>query len=130
MSVELTILALGCVFAVVQIFVAAEFEAGQRGFKWAVSSRDGEAPEWSPLVGRLKRAQANYLETFPVFAAAVLIVEVAGRTSSVTEAGAIVWIAARVAFWIVYAIGIPLLRSLLFAVSIVGIGMVLWPALF
>ncbi len=130
MTVELTILAIGCLFGIAQIIVAAEAEALQRGFGWAVSSRETEPPPWSPLVGRLKRAQANYLETFPIFAVAVLIVEVAGISSSLTRTGAIIWIAARAGFWLAYAIGIPVIRSLLFATSLIGIGMVLWPALF
>src|SRR3546814_3013375 len=71
----------------------------------------------------MKRAQANFLETFPIAAAAILIVQVAGLNSTWTAIGAIVWLGARVAFWVVYAIGIPVVRSVLFATSIVGIGM-------
>src|SRR3546814_7849576 len=73
----------------------------------------------------MKRAQANFLETFPIAAAAILIVQVAGLNSTWTAIGAIVWLGARVAFWVVYAIGIPVVRSVLFATSIVGIGMLL-----
>src|SRR3546814_14503559 len=87
------------------------------------------SPPPTPLVGRMKRAQANFLETFPIAAAAILIVQVAGLNSTWTAIGAIVWLGARVAFWVVYAIGIPVVRSVLFATSIVGIGMLLWPAL-
>lgn len=82
-------------------------------------------PPWNPLVGRLKRAQANFLETFPIAAAAILIVETAGLDGTLTAAGAIIWLTARTAFWIVYAIGILVLRTVLFATSIVGIGMIL-----
>lgn len=130
MSIELTVLAWGCVLGVAQTYIAAEFERRQYGSTWAFSSREEAMPPWTPLVGRLKRAQANFLETFPIVVATILIVQVAGLNSSWTATGAIVWLAARVAFWLVYAIGIPVLRSALFAVSIVGIGMMLWPALF
>lgn len=130
MSIELTVLAWGCVLGVVQIFIAAQIETRQYGTKWSLSSREVALPPWSPLVGRLKRAQANFLETFPIAVAAIFIAEVAGLNGTLTAAGAIVWLAARVAFWIVYAIGIPVLRTVIFATSIVGIGMVLWPALF
>lgn len=75
------------------------------------------------------RAQANFPETFPIAAAAILIVQVGGLNSRWTAIGAIVWLAARVAYWPVYAIGIIGLRSLLFFMSIVGIGMMLSPAL-
>ena len=86
-------------------------------------------PRPAPFVGRVMRAQANFLETFPIAAAAILIVEFAGLGSRWTELGAIVWLAARAAYLPVYAIGITVWRTLLFAVSIAGIGMVLWPAL-
>lgn len=129
MSIELTVLAWGCVLGVVQIFVAAQLATRQFGMAWSLSSREVSSPPPTPLVGRMKRAQANFLETFPIAAAAILIVEVAGLNSSWTAIGAIVWLAARLAYWLVYAIGIPGLRSLLFATSIVGIGTVAWPAL-
>lgn len=130
MSIELTVLALGCILGVVQIFVAAQVETRQYGTKWSLSSREVVPPPWNPLVGRLKRAQANFLETFPFAAAAILIAEVAGLNGTLTAAGAIVWFAARAAYWIVYAVGIPVLRTVVFVASIVGIGMILWPALF
>src|SRR3546814_8516890 len=117
MSIELTVLAWGCVLGVVQTYVAAELEGRQYGMKWALSSREAALPPSTPLVGRMKRAQANFLETFPIAAAAILIVQVAGLNSTWTAIGAIVWLGARVAFWVVYAIGIPVVRSVLFARS-------------
>jgi uncharacterized MAPEG superfamily protein len=129
MSFELIVLALGCVFGVVQIFVAAQLESQQYGMEWSLSSRESAMPPPSPLVGRMKRAQANYLETFPIAAAAILIVQVADAGNVWTMIGAAVWLAARAAFWIVYMIGVPVLRSALFATSILGIGMILAGAL-
>src|SRR3546814_8430441 len=68
MSIELTVLAWGCVLGVVQTYVAAELEGRQYGMKWALSSREAALPPPTPLVGRMKRAQANFLETFPIAA--------------------------------------------------------------
>src|SRR3546814_18994254 len=82
MSIELTVLAWGCVLGVVQTYVAAELEGRQYGMKWALSSREAALPPPPPLVGRMKRAQANFLETFPIAAAAILIVQVAGLKST------------------------------------------------
>lgn len=129
MSIELTVLAWGCILGIVQIFAAAQVATRQHGAKWGFSSRELSMPPPTPLVGRMTRAQANFLETFPIAAAAILIVEFAGLNSNSTGIGAIVWLAARLAYLPVYAIGIPVLRTLLFVTSIVGIGMVLWPAL-
>ncbi|WP_043621511.1 MAPEG family protein [Ensifer sp. ZNC0028] len=129
MSVEMTVLALGCVFGIVQVFVAAQLQTRQHGLAWSLSSREVAMPPPTPLVGRLKRAQANFLETFPFAASALLAVEITGANDATTGLGAIVWLSARLAFWLAYAIGIPVLRSALFATSIIGIGLVLWPLL-
>ncbi|MBK1871488.1 MAPEG family protein [Aestuariivirga sp. YIM B02566] len=129
MSIELSVLAWGCVLGVVQIFVAAQLARRQYGLDWALSSREATLPPPTPVVGRMKRAQANFFETFPIAAAAILIVEAGGLNSFWTAAGAILWLAARLLYLPVYAMGITGWRSLLFASSIVGIGLMLWPAL-
>ena len=129
MSIELTVLAWACGFGVVQIFVAAQLATRQYGMAWGVSSRDAAVPPLTPFVGRMKRAQANFLETFPIAAAAILIVECTGLGSRWTETGAILWLGARVIYLPVYAAGITVWRTLLFVTSIVGIGLMLWPAL-
>lgn len=129
MSIELSVLAWGCVLGVVQIFVAAQLARRQYGLDWALSSREATLPPPSPLVGRMKRAQANFLETFPIAAAAILIVEAAELNSFWTAAGAIIWLAARLLYLPVYAAGVTGWRSAFFASSIAGIGLMLWPTL-
>ena len=66
---------------------------------------------------------------FPIAAAAVLIVQAGGLNSRWTAIGAIVWLVARVAHWVIYALGIAVLRTLAFLASLAGIFMMLWPAL-
>ena len=130
MSTELTVLAWGCVLALAQIFIAVRFKTRQYGVKWNMGARDEALPPPEPIVGRLARAQANFFETFPVAAAAILIVELADRTNEVTAAGALLWLAMRVIYLPIYAAGIPKVRTIVFLVSVVGIALILWPALF
>lgn len=130
MNVELTVLAWGCILALVHIFAAGHVKTRQYGATWNMGPRDEALPPPTPLVGRLMRAQANYFETFPVMVAAILIITVAGLSTRWTGIGALIWIAARIAYLPVYAMGIPVLRSLLFMVSLAGLLMTLWPALF
>lgn len=130
MNIELTILAWGCVLALVHVFAAVRVKTRQYGVAWNMGARDEVLPPPQPIVGRLARAQANFFETFPIAAAAILIVSQSGLTSRWTEIGAIVWLAARILYLPVYAAGIPRIRTLIFLVSVVGIGMILWPALF
>ncbi|MCE7795109.1 MAPEG family protein [Sphingobium sufflavum] len=130
MTTELTVLAWGCILALVHVFAAGNAKTKQYGAKWNMGPRDGELPPPNPLVGRLMRAQANFFETFPLLVAAVLIVAVAGLSTRWTAIGAIVWLVARVIYLPLYAAGIPGIRSVAFLVSLVGLLMVLWPALF
>ena len=130
MSTELTVLAWGCVLALAHVFIAVRFKTRQYGVKWNMGARDEALPPPEPIVGRLARAQANFFETFPVAAAAILIVELADRTNEVTAAGALLWLAMRVIYLPIYAAGIPKVRTMVFLVSVVGIALILWPALF
>ncbi len=129
MTTELAVLAWGCLLALIHIFAAIRVKTRQYGTKWNVGARDEDLPSPEPLVGRLARAQANYFETFPVMAAAILIVNVANLESDWTAIGALLWLAARVIYLPLYAMGVPVVRTLAFFVSMVGIGMVLWPVL-
>ena len=129
MTTELTVLAWGCVLALVHVFAAVRVKTRQYGTAWNMGARDEELPPPQPIVGRLARAQANFFETFPIAAAAILIVSVAGIQDRWTAIGAIVWLAARAVYLPVYTLGIKVLRTLIFLVSIVGIALILRPAL-
>jgi uncharacterized MAPEG superfamily protein len=129
MTTELNVLAWGCVLAIVHIFAAVRVKTRQYGTAWNMGARDEALPPPEPMVGRLARAQANFFETFPIAAAAILVVHVAGLDDRWTAIGAIVWLVARILYLPVYAAGIPKVRTLIFLVSIVGIALVLRPAL-
>lgn len=129
MTTELTVLAWGCVLALLHIFAAVQVKTRQYGTAWNLGARDEELPPARPVVGRLARAQANFFETFPVMVAAVLIVSAAGLTDKWTGIGAITWLVARLLYLPLYAFGIRYLRSLAWFAALVGIAMVLKPAL-
>ena len=130
MNTELTVLAWGCVLALIHIFAAVRVKTRQYGTSWNMGARDEQLPPPEPIVGRLARAQANFFETFPIAAAAILIVSVAGLNDRWTAIGAITWLAARVVYLPLYAMGIPKVRTLVFLISVLGIAMILRPALF
>jgi uncharacterized MAPEG superfamily protein len=129
MAVELKILALGALLLFVYIFVAVRFKTAQYGRKWNTSARDETLPPAEPVTGRLIRAQANFEETFPIAIVALLGVVLANRTSSTTALGGWIWLGARVVYLPLYWAGIPVVRTLCWTVSMVGLGMVLWPLL-
>lgn len=129
MTTELIVLAWGCILAFVHVFAAVRVKTRQYGTRWNMSARDEALPPPEPIVGRLARAQANFFETFPIAAAAILIVSIAGIEDRWTAIGALVWLAARIVYLPVYALGIPRLRTIIFLASIIGILLVLRPVL-
>ena len=130
MATELTILAWGAILLIVHIFAAGQVKTKQYGAKWNAGARDEALPPPAPLTGRLMRAQANFQETFPLAIIALLGVVVAERTSAWTAIGGWVWLGARIVYLPLYGFGIPVVRSLVFLISLVGLLMVLWPLLF
>jgi uncharacterized MAPEG superfamily protein len=129
MTIELSILAWACVLAIVHILATIRFKTRQYGSKWNMGPRDEEMPPPDPIVGRLSRAQANFFETFPIAIAAILIVHAAGLENRWTAFGAIAWLAARIVYLPLYALGVPVLRTIAFLVSLVGLALVIRPAL-
>jgi uncharacterized MAPEG superfamily protein len=127
MPVELKILALSTIVLLFYIVAATQSKTAQYGTKWNMGPRDDAVPAPSPLTGRLNRAQANFLETYPIAIIALLGVVVAGKTSSTTALGGWIWLGARVVYWPLYAAGIPLIRTIVWGISIAGLVMVIWP---
>lgn len=129
MTTELQMLAWASVLGLAQIMLAAGAVTRERGTAWNASARDGEAPPPGKLAGRLLRAQSNFLETFPIFAAAVLAVVFAGKVDTQTAFAAQLYFWARVAYVPLYAMGVPYVRSLVWLGSLAGIVMLLMPLL-
>ena len=125
MTLELKMLALSIVLGLVQIVLASHAASLQRGYVWTASSRDGPVPPLTGVAGRLARALQNFVETFPLFAAAVLIAHVAGRHGWMTEWGVQLYFWGRIAYLVLYAAGVFLLRSLAWNVATVGLILVL-----
>jgi uncharacterized MAPEG superfamily protein len=118
---ELKILAWCVALGLVYVFVGAGFATAQRGLRWNAGNRDGDAPPLTGAAGRAVRANLNFLETFAFFAAAVLGVVAAHKTTADTGLGCELYFWARVVYLPIYLIGIPYLRTLVYAVSIWGL---------
>jgi uncharacterized MAPEG superfamily protein len=101
MTIALSMAAWALALAFAQILLFDIARTRQYGLKWNTGPRDDEMPPLSPLAQRLKRAQDNLFETLPLFVGAV-----------------------RVAYVPLYAFGVRQIRSLVWLVSIVGLGMV------
>ena len=125
MTIELKMLALSIVLGLAQIVLASHAASLQRGYRWTASPRDETLPPLTGVAGRLDRALRNFMETFPLFAAAVVMAHVANRHDWLTEGGVQLYFWARIAYLALYAFGIPLVRSLVWNVATAGIVMIL-----
>jgi uncharacterized MAPEG superfamily protein len=76
------------------------------------STETAPRAEWAK---RMLAAHANAVENLVVFAPLVLAAVSAGRTSGITAAAAEVYFFSRLAHFVVYSAGVPLLRTLAFA---------------
>jgi uncharacterized MAPEG superfamily protein len=129
MPVEIQIAAYGALLLFIHIFVATRFKTRQYGRAWNVGARDEDLPPPNVMTGRTARAQANYAETFPIAVVALLGVVIAERASDMTAIGGWIWLGARITYLPLYMSGIKVVRTLVYTLSIVGIGMVIWPLL-
>ncbi len=75
------------------------------------------------------RAQANYMETLPIAIVALIGVVLAGRTSEWTALGGWIWLGARIVYLPLYAFGVPVVRTIMFAASVTGLLIALLPLL-
>jgi uncharacterized MAPEG superfamily protein len=120
-GVELRLLTLSVVLGIVQIIAASHAASLQRGYRWTASPRDEKLEPLRGVAGRLNRALRNFVETFPLFAAVVLAAYVTDTHNALTEWGARLYFWGRVAYVLLYAAGIPLIRSLVWNVATIGI---------
>jgi uncharacterized MAPEG superfamily protein len=94
-----------------------------------MGARDESLPPMNALAGRLARAQANFMETLPIAIVALIGVVVAGKTSEWTAMGGWIWLGARIVYLPLYGFGVPVVRTIIFMASLVGILIALWPLL-
>ncbi len=125
MAIELKWLTWSILLGLAYVLIAATLSTQQRGIGWNASNRDGEAKPLTGAAARATRASFNFLETFPFFAAAVLMVVLAHANTPRTALGAELYFWARLVYLPVYIVGIPYLRTLVWATGFVGLLMLL-----
>ncbi len=130
MAVELECLALSVVLGLAHILIAGQARTNELGSKWNASARDGIPQQLSTVTNRLFRAQANFYETFPLFAVVILITAITQLYSAYSYWGAILYLVARIIYFPLYAFGIPYIRSIVWLLSLLGILLVLFPLIF
>jgi uncharacterized MAPEG superfamily protein len=125
MSPDLYYLLMSTILCFVQMLVAATGANTQVGLPALAGNREG-LPEIVGWPGRARRAHLNMIENLVLFAALVLIAAVAGKANATTALGAMIFFWARLAYALIYLIGIPWLRTLAWLVGVIGMAMIAW----
>lgn len=128
MSIELQYLIFAVFLVLIQMVLQALAGFAANGFMGLAGSRDDEVLT-TGIGGRFERAYYNMLETFPVFAALVLIIQVTESWTTTSALAVQLYFWSRVVYIPLYIIGIPFLRTIAWFVSMVGIVMLAWPLL-
>jgi uncharacterized MAPEG superfamily protein len=120
MSPDLKLLVWSLALTLVQSVIAVMGATLQVGLPKLAGNREN-MPEIVGWAGRAQRAHRNMLENVVLFAGLVLVAHVAGRANATTVLGAQLFFWARLAYAPVYLIGIPWLRTGVWAVSVAGL---------
>ncbi len=124
MSMDLKMLVWSVALTLVQAIVAVLGAQLQVGLPRLAGNREN-MPEIDGWGGRASRAHLNMIENLVLFAALVFVAHAAGRANTTTALGAQIFFWARVVHWGVYLAGIPWARTGVWAVSVVGLLMIL-----
>ncbi len=118
LAMAVAIIALG----LVQLVLAAIEYRRVHGVHYANTARDKASGKTdSPLLGRLNRAQANLMETAPYFIGICVIIAVTGTSTVATQVAAVIFVAARIVYFPLYALGVPYLRGMVWLVSFIAL---------
>ncbi|OYU69734.1 MAG: hypothetical protein CFE28_06785 [Alphaproteobacteria bacterium PA2] len=123
MTTELTMLtySVGLLFVLIIIQATAGIRA--QGLKPLANSRDNLPPP-GVFQARAKRCVDNHREGLTLFAPLILVAALAQVSNHATVLGAQLFFIGRVAHAGIYLAGLPMIRPLAWAVSIVGTVMV------
>jgi uncharacterized MAPEG superfamily protein len=124
MPIELQLLVWAAILTLIQMLVAVAGAQSQVSLPVLAGNRDNVPP----LTGwalRAQRAHINMLESLVVFAILVLVAHATGRLNETTALGANLFFWARLAYAVIYVIGVPWLRTLVWAVSFLGLLVIL-----
>lgn len=129
MPTELIVLGLSTLLLLVHVLAQGQSATRDTSTEYNMSPRDEPKPQ-SVLTGRLDRAKWNFLETYPAFVGLALALVASGQAGQWGAWGAVLWLVARVVYLPLYAFGIPVVRSLVWGISLVGLLIMLGSLLF
>jgi uncharacterized MAPEG superfamily protein len=122
---ELTCLELSVALWLVHVLVQATVGNIELPLGYLFTSRDKPVAARGLLFGRATRALANYVENLTPFVAVALALIVTQRAGGSGALGATIWILARIVYIPIYLFDVIYARTAVWALSIVGLVMML-----
>jgi uncharacterized MAPEG superfamily protein len=123
MSLDLKLLVWASALTMVQSIIAVLGAMMQVGLPALAGNREN-LPPISGWADRAARGHRNMLENLVLFAALVLVAQVAGKANATTALGSEVFFWARVIYVPVFLAGIPWVRTGVWVVSIIGLALI------
>jgi uncharacterized MAPEG superfamily protein len=120
MPMEINLLIWATALTFIQMLVAAIGSMSQNSLITLVGNRENlnKTNGWA---ARAQRAHKNMLENIVLFAILVLATKITGTSNELTILGAQLFFWGRVAFFVIYVIGVPWIRTVAWGTSIVGL---------
>tara|TARA_B100000674_G_scaffold445054_1_gene411085 strand:+ start:114 stop:509 length:396 start_codon:yes stop_codon:yes gene_type:complete len=120
LSLELTFLLWSVVITFIQLIISLLGATQQHGLATLAGNREniGSTSGWA---GRAQRAHRNMLENLILFAILVIVAHIAGVSNELTVLGAQMFFWGRLAYSLIYVVGVAWLRTVAFLVSILGL---------
>ena len=126
MSTETLVVLCVSGLAVAHVLAPVYFKLSANGVMTLAGPRDALSEADGHLAARVERAGANFKETLPIALALLILVQVVDGQSALSATGACTYLAARVLYVPAYLSGVPGVRTLIWSVSMGGLGLVAW----
>lgn len=125
MDTEVIVFMAVVTLALLHLTVPVFVNIAQYGLMTLFGPRDKLEPASNLYAQRLERANNNFKETAPLALGLLIMVQVTGQHSDLSAAGALIYLGARLTYVPIYLFGVPVVRTLVWSISVVGLLMIL-----
>ena len=129
MSPELTYLTWSLVIVLGYLVVQVLEQIARNGLVIALTYQTDKEKPIGVLMQRFNASFSNFLVSYPAFISLVVIIALTNSSTELTALGAAIWFWARIAHIPAHVSGLPVIRTLVWATSMAGLVMMLYPLL-
>ena len=120
-SMEVKLLIAAVIIGLIHlVWATVAGSGGHRDTAWLLGPRDDPRPV-TGQAARLSRAYANFEETFPLFAVLVIAIVITGKAGTQSQFACWLYLIGRILYVPLYWLGLPVVRTLAWTASMIGI---------